>query len=306
MGGSRDPRTGTKHSTSDADYALRNYVWLLSDPYRVWLLDPRVPSFDKRHLVSEEDTEFWTVSEDSFGAPIGDLNFFPSVGVLCSPRGGFEPSLRLTRILADLGAEGERASPSYTALCDLIAKLSARRAETLREFITPGCSRRAAKRFPDWSLSILQRLLDERSVAVARAAEIRDEAQLQELLQLGVSHEDATKALALTAGPGGTSALRARNLLQTAFARYRVPAALAITEVDFGWERAHEAIQLAFHAEIALRALVQAGADGDLSSAVTTELEETERATRSRILEQQKARSEASQSQPATPVTPNT
>ena len=40
MGGPRDPRTGTCCSIEDADYHLRNYVWLLSTN-TIALLDPR-------------------------------------------------------------------------------------------------------------------------------------------------------------------------------------------------------------------------------------------------------------------------
>ena len=51
MGGADDPRIGTKTSTADPDFMLRNFVWLLSTN-TLYVVDIREPSFSDVDVAS--------------------------------------------------------------------------------------------------------------------------------------------------------------------------------------------------------------------------------------------------------------
>ena len=74
MGGADDPRIGTKTSTADPDYALRNFVWLLSTN-TLYVVDIREPSFGVAEVAPSADraapvaTPFATPSETPIASP---------------------------------------------------------------------------------------------------------------------------------------------------------------------------------------------------------------------------------------------
>lgn len=71
----QDPRIGSQCQTSDHDYHLRNYLWLLSTN-QVVLLDPLQEGFPKTWI--EPNTKFFTVDQDLFSSlRLFDLNYFP-------------------------------------------------------------------------------------------------------------------------------------------------------------------------------------------------------------------------------------
>lgn len=78
-GGDKDPRMGTKISTEDVDFHLRNYIWLYSTN-KLYLLDPKAPGFDKRILCRSGGDEYHTCSWSYFtNNLLGDINYFPSL-----------------------------------------------------------------------------------------------------------------------------------------------------------------------------------------------------------------------------------
>jgi hypothetical protein len=75
MGGLKDPRKGTKCSTTDQDFFLRNYVWLLSTN-TIYVVDTRHP--DMPAGLANTD-EFHTVHTTFFAksGAVFDCNYFP-------------------------------------------------------------------------------------------------------------------------------------------------------------------------------------------------------------------------------------
>jgi len=76
MGGTRDPRHGTRSSTTQRSYPLRNYLWLLSTN-KIVLLDPTHAEFPRTELLDNQ--EFHSGSAGAFGSILGDINYFPTL-----------------------------------------------------------------------------------------------------------------------------------------------------------------------------------------------------------------------------------
>jgi len=78
---------GSNQLSTDDDFHLRNYLWLMSSN-KVLLLNPKLENFDLT-LIPGPQAEFFTVAPEYFNSNlIGDLNYFRPEGLFFAPNKG--------------------------------------------------------------------------------------------------------------------------------------------------------------------------------------------------------------------------
>ena len=290
MGGAQDPRTGTQVSVSDADYHLRNYVYLLSSN-TVYLLDVAATQFPQA-FVLKQGCEFCTFPEWRLGRVVGDVNYLTKEGVLVAPRGALHLPLRVANEVDRLHAaapvrsdvknmflemHADIASPlqtifQSTTVAELacLAAMLDRHAEHDGEGHTAQVEETRTEsehhyyrwyftsRLPKHSLPALRSVLhDVRARKHSGAAENRAK-QLADLLRRGVTDTHAEEALAATAseGSGDVSAFRALQALEVVYPQYRSDANTAAYGcAPHDMDTALVACKEVFYADSALEAL---------------------------------------------------
>ena len=265
-----DPRFGTKCSTRDPDYHLRNLFWLRSTN-AVYQLDPSAPGFE----LAVPDDDFRTVHVGQFDSFIpGDINYFPrSSGthdrdaVLCCPRLAFGPSWAIGREVARAGAVAAGAAtdlPEVTtaAIVAIVSKLDDADAAALRRLVdaagaSSSCAVALQRRMPGGVREMVCRLLDANAAQRSHARQERNAAQREKLLALGVHPADGDAALVATASENGDwSEMRASNLLQLTNVRHRTPEHLSQFGTDtYDLEEAAAMLKKAVWVDNALMAL---------------------------------------------------
>ena len=261
MGGLFDVRFGTTQSTSDEDYRLRNYIYLLSTN-EIYLLDPKEPDFPADYIV---DQEFFTISESFFSSfRLGDVNYFPSLGKRQHPLNLMKEDLKTENeefkkwykdqrfdfitenplLMEDLypspkfALTGQlRVKHAYDRLVNVIRKFDE---SELKELIDAtnhqlndeveqdesnpllALPRNHRGLIPKEDLSFISYLLNKRAAAMGNEANQHNIKQLKQLLSEGIEQSHAEDALEKTKDKQNSySAYRAHNLLMVAFPQYR-------------------------------------------------------------------------------------
>eukprot|EP01063_Lacrimia_lanifica_P022812 TRINITY_DN30326_c0_g1_i1.p1 TRINITY_DN30326_c0_g1~~TRINITY_DN30326_c0_g1_i1.p1 ORF type:complete len:489 (+),score=103.16 TRINITY_DN30326_c0_g1_i1:84-1550(+) len=311
MGGDEDPRIGTSYSTDDADYHMRNYVYLLSRNEVVLIDGGKRRDGGLLGAVITPD-EFATFNEWKLGTIVGDVNYFVEEGVLVSPRHGWEVGVLLNHAMHGL-REAVAATPPHalstvaaqdaplvaalqkdlmppqtcvhTALDNVktvlrrasVAELEGLRAIGSLHHMPSGCTEVLAA----WAATEVKHKEEEKKRG--------NEKHVQELVNKGVSPQHADVALRHTAAEGVYSAYRAAHLLEVAYPQYRSPTNTQVFGAkQFSFETAKCAWSHAFYADSALEALDLTETHAiDLREACARVVERRDAQTREQLLQRQ-------------------
>jgi len=251
MGGQQDVRQGSECSTTDSDYHLRNYIWMLS-LNQIFLVNPCDPSFSSDWVPCRE---FYTLHEavcagSEASNSLGDMNYFPHVhagSVLWSLRDSFSPTLLVRQALDAENRSGIDAVLKRMNLNQLQLLVSALQ--------SPDCIFQRQVPQDEHAYVMEQALV----CSAQRRQEMSDanEVQLNKMLCHGVDPKLANLFLEATASQSGLfSEFRAVNLLQVVSGSERSPELASIFgRKDYELGLAKACFQVAFYPESTLEAL---------------------------------------------------
>ena len=281
MGGPLDPRVDSKVSVADANYHLRNYIYLLSTN-TLYLLDPRAPGYPS-YFLAREGCEFFTFPEWKLGRLVGDVNYIEGYPIMVAHRGAFTFAHAMCSAVETICEEDHSTEELFHAsLTTQVAGLIQRSTfRDLKEFCFRGRRALEAERFMAESFALevsaedayyhevfVVRLAAKSGVLVQevseeilkRQTELDDaeKAQIASLTKDGVEVHHAVEALQATRSKNAcVSAFRAKQLLEVVHVQYRSKENVAL------YGNSAHALPLAvvvckelFYADSALEALV--------------------------------------------------
>jgi hypothetical protein len=208
--GQPDPREGSQCCSTDHDYHLRNYLWLMSTN-QVVLLNPKHKDFPRK-LMSPTQAAASTVSEDVFmSTNLGSINYFPGLtkgshdmgeDLLVAAHQGFPVDLKMKQCENDKEIKVLIDALSIDGLLEL--------QEVLR---SPSTSKRL-KRIPEdkrvaiklWAAAALQKKNEKRLTSML--------AGFESLVAKKYKGDDAFQALLKTENNGVFSVFRAECILK--------------------------------------------------------------------------------------------